>query len=238
MRWRRCIQTHLNAGSLTASFPLANDVPGAVNRENCQFGVTDLESNCHRLNRGGSDKRMNLISIPICNAYLIDPSPHIDERGRFMRAWCAREFAEKGLNFVPVQANMGFSRCKGTLRGMHFQLAPALEAKLVRCTKGAMFDVVLDLRPASATFGKSYGVELSAENGRMLFLPEGCAHGYQTLEDCTEMYYMTSAFYAPDAARGVRFDDPAFQIQWPLTPTVISEQDRSWPPAAHSKTGA
>jgi len=172
---------------------------------------------------------MLFITTPIRSAYLIDPSQHLDDRGRFMRAWCIREFADNGLQFVPIQANLGFSRCKGTLRGMHFQVAPALEAKLVRCTKGAMYDLVLDLRPESPTYGKSYGVELSAENGRMLFLPEGCAHGYQTLEDSTEMYYMTSAFYTPEAARGVRFDDPAFQIEWPLRPTVISEQDRNWP---------
>ncbi len=166
---------------------------------------------------------------------VIDPSPHLDDRGRFMRAWCIREFADNGLEFVPVQANMGFSRCKGTLRGMHFQAAPGLEAKLVRCTKGAMYDVVLDLRPASATYGKSYGVELTPENGRMLFLPEGCAHGYQTLVDDTEMYYMASAFYTPEAAGGVRFDDPAFQIEWPLPPTVVSEQDRNWPLMSQSK---
>jgi dTDP-4-dehydrorhamnose 3,5-epimerase len=178
---------------------------------------------------------MDFVATPIQNAYMINPSPHLDDRGRFMRAWCAREFDDIGIQFVPVQANLGFSRCKGTLRGMHFQLAPAPEAKLVRCTKGAMYDVVLDLRPESATYGKSYGAELTAENGRMLFLPEGCAHGYQTLEDATEMYYMTSAMYTPEAAGGVRFDDPAFQIQWPLAPTFISEQDRNWPLVSQSK---
>jgi len=146
-----------------------------------------------------------------------------------MRAWCAREFAEGGLHFVPVQANMGFSVPKGTVRGMHYQGVPALEAKLVRCTRGAIFDVVLDLRPDSPSYGKWYGVELSAENGRMLYVPEHCAHGYQTLEDRTEMYYMTSAFYTPNVTYGVRFDDPAFGIQWPLVATVVSEQDRNWP---------
>jgi dTDP-4-dehydrorhamnose 3,5-epimerase len=112
---------------------------------------------------------------------------------------------------------------------MHFQEAPALEAKLVRCTRGAIFDVVLDLRPGSASYGKWYGAELSAENGRMLYLPEGCAHGYQTLEDGTEMHYMASEFYTPSAARGVRFDDPAFGIQWPLVAAAVSEQDLAWP---------
>ena len=112
---------------------------------------------------------------------------------------------------------------------MHLQVAPALEAKLVRCTRGSIFDVVVDLRPNSITYGKWYGAELSAVNGRMLYVPEQCAHGYQTLEESTEMFYMTSAFYAPSAARGVRFDDPAFGIKWPIPPTLVSEQDRSWP---------
>ena len=160
---------------------------------------------------------------------MIDPSPRSDERGRFMRAWCTREFSEHGIDFLPVQANMGYSVRRGTTRGMHFQVEPAPEAKLVRCTKGAMFDVILDLRPGSLTYGKWYGVELTAANGRMLYLREFCAHGYQTLEDDTEMHYMTSAFYTPEAVRGVRFDDPAFDIQWPLEATVVSEQDLTWP---------
>src|SRR6516165_4989195 len=143
---------------------------------------------------------------------VIDPTPHSDDRGRFVRAWCAREFAEHGLDFTPLRANMGFNLKMGTLRGMHFQKAPALEAKLVLCTKGSMFDVALDLRPGSETFGKWYGTELSAENGRMLFVPELCAHGYQTLEDHTNMYYLTSAFYAPSAASLARFDDPLDSI--------------------------
>ena len=146
-----------------------------------------------------------------------------------MRAWCAREFAEQGINFAPVQANMGFSLSQGTLRGMHYQIEPALEAKLVRCTRGSMFDVVLDVRPESPTYKKWFAVELSADNARMLYLPEGCAHGYQTLEDNTEMHYMASAVYTPSAARGARFDDPAFHIQWPLAVTAMSDQDRGWP---------
>lgn len=172
---------------------------------------------------------MRFTETELVGAWVIDPSPHEDDRGRFMRAWCAREFAEHGINFLPVQANMGFSVRKGTVRGMHFQEAPALEAKLVRCTRGAIFDVVLDLRPGSSSYGKWYGAELSAENGRMLYVPQHCAHGYQTLEECAEMYYMASEFYTPNAVRGVRFDDPAFSIQWPLVPAVVSEQDRNWP---------
>lgn len=182
---------------------------------------------------------MRFIETGIVGATVIHPSPHQDERGRFLRAWCAREFAEHGLEFLPVQANLGFSKTRGTVRGMHFQEPPAIEAKLVRCTRGAIFDVVLDLRSESPSYGEWYGVELSAENGQMLYLPGNCAHGYQTLEECTEMYYMTSGFYTPSAVRGVRFDDPAFGIQWPLAPTVVSEQDRNWPlverPKIHSR---
>jgi dTDP-4-dehydrorhamnose 3,5-epimerase len=168
----------------------------------------------------------------IVGAKVINPNPHPDERGWFLRAWCAREFAEHGLHFLPVQANLMLSRTRGTVRGMHFQEAPAIEAKLVRCTRGAIFDAVIDLRPESASYGEWYGVELSAENGRMLYVPENCAHGYQTLEECTEVYYMTSGFYTPSAVRGVRFDDPEFRIQWPLVATVVSEQDRNWPLAS------
>ena len=172
---------------------------------------------------------MRFTETGLVGAWVIDPNPHADDRGRFLRAWCAREFAEHGLDFLPVQANMGLSVQKGTVRGMHFQVAPALEAKLARCTRGAIFDVALDLRPESPSYGKWYGAELSAENGRMLYVPEHCAHGYQTLGDNSEMYYMTSAFYTPSAVRGVRFDDPAFGIQWPLVAAVVSEQDRNWP---------
>jgi dTDP-4-dehydrorhamnose 3,5-epimerase len=172
---------------------------------------------------------MRFTTTEIPEAVTIDPTPHLDDRGRFMRAWCAREFAEHGIHFVPVQANMGFSVHKGTIRGMHFQEVPALEAKLVRCTRGRMFDVVLDLRRDSASYRRWYGVELSAENGRMLYVPEGCAHGYQTLEESTEMHYMASEYYTPSAARGARFDDPAFGIQWPLGAMAVSEQDRNWP---------
>src|SRR2546428_7720782 len=172
---------------------------------------------------------MRFTETCLVGARVIDPNPHEDDRGRFMRAWCARDFAEHGLDFLPVQANMGFSVRKGTVRGMHFQEAPALEAKLVRCTRGAIFDVVLDLRPESPSYGKWYGAELSAENGRMLYVPEHCAHGYQTLEEYTEIYYLTSGFYTPSSVRGLRFDDPAFNIQWPLVATAVSEQDLKWP---------
>ncbi len=171
---------------------------------------------------------MKFVECDVNNAWVIEPAPREDERGRFMRAWCLQEFAAHGIEFVPVQANMGFSIRKGTIRGLHYQVAPALEAKLVRCTSGAIFDVAVDLRPGSPTRGAWFGVTLSAANGRMLYVPEGCAHGCQSLEDNTEIHYMTSAVYSPQHVRGARYDDPAFGIRWPLPVSAISEQDRGW----------
>jgi dTDP-4-dehydrorhamnose 3,5-epimerase len=172
---------------------------------------------------------MQFTETRVAGAWIIDPSPHHDDRGRFMRAWCAREFELLGIHFFPVQANMQFSPRKGTLRGLHLQITPALEAKLVRCTRGAVFDVAADLRPTSPSFGQWCSVELTPENGRMLYVPEHCAHGFQTIEENSEVMYLTSAFYAPESCRGARFDDPALGIQWPLPVSAISEQDRSWP---------
>ena len=176
---------------------------------------------------------MKFLQCDVAGARVVEPAAHEDARGRFMRAWCEREFAEAGINFTPLQANMGLSVHAGTIRGLHYQIAPALEAKLVRCTRGSLFDVVVDLRPASLTYRRWYGIELSAENGRMLFVPEGCAHGCQSTVNNTEILYMTSAFYAPDAVRGIRFDDPAWGIRWPLPASVVSEQDRNWPLTDH-----
>ena len=178
---------------------------------------------------------MRFTETPIAGARVIEPDPHVDDRGRFMRVWCAREFADHGVFFSPVQANMGYSTRRGTIRGMHYQEAPALEAKLVRCTKGAIFDVVIDLRPESASYRKWFGVELSAKNGRMLYVPDSCAHGYQALDECTEIYYMASEYFSPGSVRGVRYDDPAFDIRWPLAATAVSEQDRNWPLAGPSR---
>jgi dTDP-4-dehydrorhamnose 3,5-epimerase len=172
---------------------------------------------------------MIFTACSIAGAFTIGATPHVDERGRFMRAWCAREFAEHGLDFVPVQANMGFSKRRGAVRGLHLQTHPALEAKLVRCTRGSVFDVLVDMRPASPTYRRWFGVTLSAEEGGMLYVPEHCAHGYQTLEDSSEVLYQTSAFYSPEACRGFRFDDPSLGIEWPLPPTDVSAQDRGWP---------
>jgi dTDP-4-dehydrorhamnose 3,5-epimerase len=180
---------------------------------------------------------MKFAETPLPDVRVIDPEFHEDSRGRFMRAWCAGELSAQGLEFVPVQANMGYSHKRGTIRGLHYQEAPALEAKLVRCTRGAIYDVALDLRPGSPTYGRWCGAELTAENGRMLFVPALCAHGYQTLEDGTEIYYLASAVYTPASARGVRYDDPAFQIRWPLPVAAISDQDLGWPwDSSHGRT--
>ena len=162
-------------------------------------------------------------------AWSIDPTPHLDERGRFMRAWCRREFADHSIQFDPVQANMSESLKAGTIRGLHYQIPPHAEAKLMRCTRGSVYDVLVDLRPDSPTLGRWFGLELSATNARMLFVPPLCAHGYQTLSQDAETYYLTSAYFAPAAVRGLRFDDPGLMIQWPLLVSDVSEQDQRWP---------
>jgi dTDP-4-dehydrorhamnose 3,5-epimerase len=162
-------------------------------------------------------------------AYIIDIKRIEDQRGFFGRAWCQEEFEAHNLNPHAVQMNVGFSIKKGTLRGMHFQKAPWEEAKLARCTLGAIYDVIIDLRPDSPTHKQWLGVELSADNHRMLYIPEGCAHGYQTLTDNAEMYYLTTQFYAAEFAAGVRYNDPAFGIVWPIPVEVISEKDEIWP---------
>jgi dTDP-4-dehydrorhamnose 3,5-epimerase len=163
-------------------------------------------------------------------AFVVDLEPRGDERGFFARAWCAREFRDHGLSPALVQCNISFNPHRGTVRGMHFQRVPHAEAKLVRCTRGALFDVIIDLRPESPTFKRWTGVELTADNRRALFVPEGFAHGYQTLVADTEAFYQVSEFYAPEAEGGVRWDDPAFGIEWPLaTEPVLSDKDRNWP---------
>ena len=165
----------------------------------------------------------------LAGAYIIDIKRIEDERGFFGRSWCRREFEDHGLNPTHVQSNVGFSHRQGTLRGMHYQAAPHAEAKLVRCTAGTIYDLIVDLRPDSPTHRHWLGVELSAENHRMLYVPEGFAHGYQTLTDNSEIFYQTSAFFNADSAGGVRYDDPAFGIEWPIAVSVISDKDRSWP---------
>lgn len=172
---------------------------------------------------------MEFIETTLPGAFLLRLKKIEDDRGFFARAWCREEFTKHGLNPAMVQLNTAFSHRRGTLRGMHYQEVPYAEAKCVRCTRGSIYDVIIDLRPESATRGQWYGVELTPENGLMLYAPEGFAHGYQTLTDQAEMYYLTSAFYAPSAARGVRYDDPAFSINWPLPVSMVSEADRKWP---------
>jgi dTDP-4-dehydrorhamnose 3,5-epimerase len=162
-------------------------------------------------------------------AFAIELQKQEDERGFFARSWCQQDFAEHGLNPKLVQCNISFNQLKGTLRGMHYQVAPHEEAKLVRCTRGALYDVIVDLRPASPTFKQWLGIELTAENHRMLYIPEGFAHGFQTLEDDTEVFYQMSEFYHPECARGVRWNDPAFNILWPVEEKIISAKDNSYP---------
>jgi dTDP-4-dehydrorhamnose 3,5-epimerase len=168
----------------------------------------------------------------VAGAFLIEPEPVADERGFFARSWDREEFQARGLNPRLAQCSISFSHRKGTLRGLHYQVAPHQEAKLVRCTRGAIWDVALDLRPGSATYRVWFGVELSAANRAMLYIPEGCAHGQLTLTDDTEVFYQISAPYAPAAARGVRYDDPAIGIKWPGEVTVISDRDASYPDVA------
>ncbi len=166
----------------------------------------------------------------LAGAYVVDLEPREDERGFFARAWCAEEFAERGLSTEIAQCNVSFNHHKGTLRGMHYQVAPHEEVKLIRCTRGSIYDVIVDLRPHSPTYLDWIGVELSADNRRWLYVPNGFAHGYQTLEDSTETYYQVSASYAPGAERGLRWDDPAIGIEWPEAgERIISAKDRSWP---------
>jgi dTDP-4-dehydrorhamnose 3,5-epimerase len=163
-------------------------------------------------------------------AYTIDLEPIEDERGFFARQWSAHELEERGLATAVSQTSVAFNTSQGTLRGMHWQVAPHAEVKLVRCVSGRIYDVIVDLRPASASFGQWIGIELTDENRRTLYVPEGFAHGYQTLTAATEVWYQMSASYAPDAARGFRWDDPRFAITWPDSETrVISERDRAWP---------
>lgn len=172
---------------------------------------------------------MEFEETKLAGAHLVRQKKLTDARGFFARVWCTEEFRQHGLNPTVVQINTGMSHKAGTLRGMHFQEPPHAEAKLVRCTRGAIFDVIVDLRPGSPTRGQWVGYELTAENGAMLYAPEGFAHGYQTLRDDTEMEYTASAMYSGPSARGVRFDDPAFGIAWPLPVSVISDPDRGWP---------
>lgn len=161
-------------------------------------------------------------------AFIIDPEQLSDDRGFFARTWCQKEFKAHGLNPNMAQCSISFNNKKGTLRGLHYQAAPHEEAKLVRCTAGAIYDVIVDLRPESDTFKSWISLELTAENRKMLYIPEGFVHGFLTLQDNTEVFYQMSEFYMPDYARGVRWDDPAFNIQWPIDVVMISKRDEQY----------
>ena len=165
----------------------------------------------------------------LAGAFLIDVEIHSDQRGFFARSWCQNEFKDHGLNPRLVQCNLSFNLVAGTLRGLHYQDPPYQEAKLVRCTRGGIYDVMVDLRRQSPTYKRHYGATLTADNHRMLYVPEGFGHGFLTLEDNTEVFYQMSEFYAPEHSRGVRWNDPAFGIAWPGEIRVISDRDRNYP---------
>ncbi len=171
--------------------------------------------------------RFEPTSLP--DLVLVRLEPHADERGHFARTLCERELEGAGLNTRWAQSSTSFNIRGGTLRGMHFQRAPFAETKIVRCTRGAIFDVAVDLRPASSTYGQWFGVELTPDNHRMLYIPAGFAHGFVTLADASEVLYQISDYFEPSAAAGVRWNDPAFGIRWPRAPEVINERDAGWP---------
>lgn len=166
--------------------------------------------------------------LAVAGSYLIEAEPHVDERGLFARTFCRREFEAHGLDPCVAQCNTSFNPHRGTLRGLHFQIAPHAETKLVRCTAGAVYDVVVDLRPASPTHLRWAAVELSAASRNAIYVPKGCAHGFLTLTNETEIHYQMGAFYEPSAGRGVRWNDPLFAIEWPATPALVSERDASY----------
>ena len=173
---------------------------------------------------------MIFTALAVAGAYAIDIEPAADDRGFFARAFCADEFRRRGLNPVIAQCSLSWNKRKGTLRGLHYQIAPHAEVKLVSCPRGAIHDVIVDLRPASPGFRRWAGAELTAENRRMIYVPEGCAHGFQTLADDSEVYYQISTPHAPEAARGVRWNDPAFAIVWPRADRrIVSPRDLGYP---------
>jgi dTDP-4-dehydrorhamnose 3,5-epimerase len=169
------------------------------------------------------------VPTPLAGAFVVDLKRLEDERGFFARAFCREEFAEQGLNAAVAQCNISFNPKRGTLRGLHFQVEPHAEAKLVRCTQGAVWDVIVDLRPESPTFKKPFSLELNAASRRALYIPEGFAHGFQTLSDDAEVLYMMAESFHPESARGVRWDDPAFGIEWPIADPTMSDRDRAFP---------
>ena len=180
---------------------------------------------------------MHFIATPLAGAWIVQSAPHQDHRGLFARTYCAREFCAQGLMDSFVQCNTSWNARKGTIRGLHYQAPPSSEAKLVRCTAGALVDVIVDLRPASPTYLETYSVELTAANRLALYIPELFAHGFQTLEDDTEVFYQMSEFYSPKLGRGLRYNDPELGINWPLPVASISDQDLSWPLLSEKSSG-
>lgn len=172
---------------------------------------------------------MRIVPLALADACLIEPVPFQDERGLFARTFCAREFAEAGLETRFVQCSTSHNIQRGTLRGLHYQDSPSVEIKLVRCTAGAIWDVIVDLRPESPTYLQHISIELSAQSRRALYIPARFAHGFQTLQPNAEVFYQMSDVYAPELSRGLRHDDPRLGIEWPLAVTAISVQDREWP---------
>ncbi len=172
---------------------------------------------------------MKFTETKLKGAFILDLEPREDSRGFFARTFCQKEFEAHGLKPIVAQCNCSFNHKKGTMRGMHYQLPPAAETKLVRCTRGAVYDVIVDLRPDSPTYLQHIGVELSEHNRRQLYVPEMFAHGYLTLTDGAEVAYQVGEFYTPGCERGIRYDDPALKIEWPIPIEVISEKDASWP---------
>ena len=173
----------------------------------------------------------------LSGAYVIDLEPLADERGFFARVWCAREFAARGLESRLVQCSISVNRRRGTLRGMHYQAPPHTEVKLVRCTRGAVFAVIIDLRPVSATYLRPFGIELTAENRLALYIPKGFAHGFQTVVDDTEVFYHVSEAYVAAAGRGLRWNDPTFGVPWPIVPPILIARDATYPDFARDEHG-
>lgn len=172
---------------------------------------------------------MKFEPAPIKDAWIITLEPVRDDRGSFSRTFCRKEFEEQGIPAPVAQCNTSFNTRAGTMRGMHFQRAPVVESKLIRCARGSLYDVIIDMRPDSPSYLQHFGIELTPENGKMLFVPGNFAHGFLTLEDRTEAFYMMGECYAPECGGGLRYDDPALGIIWPAPVAVISEQDRGWP---------
>ena len=205
---------------------LGNQNLGGMQREGEFF--RDEAKWMHEATRPTGGKKMIFIETKLKSAFIIDMERREDSRGFFARSFCQKEFAEHSLKPVIAQSNIAFNIKKGTLRGMHFQFPPAAETKLVRCTRGAIVDIIVDLRPESPTYLDHISVELTADNHRALYVPERFAHGYQVLEDTTETSYQVGEFYTPNSEGGLRYDDPRLRLSWPLVVTEISEKDANW----------